>query len=82
MHVLLYLYFPCQFVLFVNILVYFSFFLCMGSYFSRDFYIAVLILNLTPALVLHNIPFYMQISLFILTFVIFSFVSVKTCFLL
>ncbi len=44
------------------------------------FSIAVFILNLTPALVLYNVLFYMQISLFVLTFLIFSFVSVKTCF--
>ncbi len=59
------------------------FFVLFGPfyYFSRHFYIAVFILNLTPALVLHNIPFHMQITLFVLTFVIFSLVSVKTCFL-
>ncbi len=39
-------------------------------------------LNLTSALVLHKILFYIQISLFVFTFVIFSFVSVKTYFLL
>ncbi len=47
---------------------------------NRPFLIAVFILNLTSALVLHNILFNMKISLFVLLLLLSLFVSLSSAF--